>query len=166
MIDPGDVLEARSRVAIFADVGGIDVRGVLAGGVDTVVARRAVAGYRTVIELGITPGVGVVAVVASIRTLYMRGGFSFGDGAVVARATGSQHGVVVDSRHVLECRGRMAILADVGGIDVRGVLARGINTVMARRTIAADIGVIEGCIGPRVCCVTIFTRVTGGQVVG
>ena len=60
----------------------------------------------------------------------------------------------------------MAIFIHIGRVNVRGIFARGVYTIVARRTVAADIGVIEGRIGPRICCVAIFTRVAGGEVVG
>ena len=89
-------------MAIFTDVGGVDVGGVFAGGVHAIVARRTVAGYRTVIKLSVVPRVGVVAVLTSIAACDVVCGLTFGDGAVVARATGAKHSVVVDSGDVLE----------------------------------------------------------------
>ena len=49
-------------MAILAAIGGIDVRGIFACGIHTVVARSTVATDRRVIELGVTPRVGIVAV--------------------------------------------------------------------------------------------------------
>ena len=55
MIDTRYILECRGRVTIFADIRGVNVSGVFACRIYAIVARRAVAGYRTVIELGIAP---------------------------------------------------------------------------------------------------------------
>ena len=60
----------------------------------------------------------------------------------------------------------MTVFTDVGGVNVGCAFTCGINTVMARRTVTADIGVIKGSIGPRVRSVAIFTGVAGGKVVG
>ena len=81
-------------------------------------------------------------------------------------ATGAQYRVVINPRHILECRGRVTIFADICGVNVRGIFASGVYAVMARRTITADVGVIEGRISPRIGCMAIFTRVAGGEVVG
>ena len=84
VVDSRDVLEARGRVAILADIRGVNVRGVFACRIYAIVARRAVAGDGTVIELGIAPRVGVMAVVTSVRTLYVRGGFTLSNRSIVA----------------------------------------------------------------------------------
>ena len=89
-------------MTILAHIGGVDVGGVFAGGVHAIVARRTVAGYRTVIKLSVVPRVSVVAVLTRIATGDVVCGLTFGDGAVVARATRAKHSVVVDSGDVLE----------------------------------------------------------------
>jgi hypothetical protein len=144
-------------VTIFADIRGVNVRGIFTRSVYAIVAGGAVAGYCTVIELGIAPRVGVVAVVASVRTLYVRGGFSLSNRSIVTGAAGAQYRVVINPRHILECRGRVTIFTDIGRVNVRGIFASGVYAVMARRTITADVGVIEGRISPRIGCMAIFT---------
>ena len=87
MIDSRDVLKAGGRVAILTGVGGTDMGGVLAGGVYTVVARRAVAGDAGVIELGVIPRVGVVTIIAGIGARDVISRFALSGSAVVAGAT-------------------------------------------------------------------------------
>ena len=132
MVDPSHVLECRGRVTVFADIRGVNVRGIFTRSVHAVVAGGAVAGYRTVIELGIAPRVGVVAVVASVRTLYVRGGFSLSNRSIVTGATGTQDRVVINPRHILECRGRVTVFADIRGVNVRGIFTRSVHAVVAR----------------------------------
>ena len=132
VVDSRHVLECRGRMAILADVCGIDVRGIFARGVHTVVAGGAVARDCAVIELGIAPRVGVVAVVASVRTLYVRGGFSLSNRSIVTGATGAQYRVVINPRHILECRGRVTVFADIRGVNVRGIFTRSVHAVVAR----------------------------------
>ena len=117
-------------MTILTDVGGVDVGGVFTGGVYAIVAGGAVAGYCTVIELGIAPRVGVVAVVASVRTLYVRGGFSLSNRSIVTGAAGAQYRVVINPRHILECRGRVTIFADICGVNVRGIFTRSVYAIV------------------------------------
>ena len=58
----------------------------------------------------------------------------------------------------------MAILAHVGGLNVRGVLADGIGAVVTTRTVAADVGVIEICGDPASRKVAIGAVITARQV--
>jgi hypothetical protein len=58
-------------MTILTNIGCTDVGRVLTRRIDAIVARRAVAGYRTVIELGIAPRVGVVTIFAVVATCDM-----------------------------------------------------------------------------------------------
>ena len=71
-----------------------------------------------------------MAVVAGVTTLDMGCWFTLGSSAVVARATGAQHGIVVNSCDVLEGRGRVAIFAHIRGVNVRGIFARSVHTIV------------------------------------
>ena len=157
VVDSSDILEAGSCMAIFTHIRGVNVRGVLTGGVHAVMAARAVACYCTVIKLGITPRVGVMAVIASVAASNVGCGLAFCDRAVMTRATRAKHGVVVDPRHILECRGRVAIFADIRGVNVRGVLTGGVHTIVTRGTVARDGTVIKLSITPRISVVAVVT---------
>ena len=74
-------------MAILTGVGRADVGAVLAGGVDAIVAGRAVARDAGVLELSVIPRVGVVAVITGIAAGDVISRFAFSGGAVVARAT-------------------------------------------------------------------------------
>ena len=54
------------------------------------------------IELGIVPRVGVVAVLTGVTAGDVVCGLTLGDCAVVTRAARAEHGIVVDPGHVLE----------------------------------------------------------------
>ena len=84
MIDTRHALKAGGRVAIFTHIRGVNVRGVFAGRVHAIVARGAVSRDIAVIELSITPRISVVAVVTSLRALYMCCRFTFGNRSIVA----------------------------------------------------------------------------------
>ena len=47
-------------------------------------------------------------------------------------ATGAQYRVVINPRHILECRGRVTIFADIRGVNVRGIFTRSVHAVVAR----------------------------------
>ena len=118
MVNSRNVLEAGGRVAILAAISGIDVRGIFACGIDTVVARSTVATDRRVIELGVTPSVGVVTIRTVVRRFWMRRGLALCGSTIVTGLTASHHSAVVDTRYVIPVLGRMATLTIVGDFDV------------------------------------------------
>ena len=89
-------------MAILTGVGRADVGAVLAGGVDAIVAGRAVARDAGVLELSVIPRVGVVAIITSVTTGDVISRLALGRGAVVARRAGAEHGVVIHARDVLK----------------------------------------------------------------
>jgi hypothetical protein len=113
-------------VAILAAIGGIDVRGIFACGIDPIVARSTVATDRRVIELGITPCVGVVAIHTVVRGFWMRRGLALGGSAIVARLTTADYSTVVDASYVIPVFACMTAFTIVGNFDVsQGNDARG-----------------------------------------
>ena len=82
------------------------------------------------VELGIIPRVSVVAVFTGITAGDVVCRLTLGDCTVVTRAARAEHGIVVDPSHVLECRGRVTIFADIRGVNVRGIFARGVHTIV------------------------------------
>ena len=74
--------------------------GVFAFGDPTIVTTDTIAGDARMIVAGALPGNRVVTVIAGIRTHDMPRIFAIGDNTVVATLTTSDHGNVVDSKHV------------------------------------------------------------------
>jgi hypothetical protein len=87
------------------------VTGVFAFGDPTIVTTDTIAGDARMIVAGALPGNRVVTVIAGIRTYDMPRIFAIGDNSVVATLTTSDHGNVVDSKHVGPYRGSVANLA-------------------------------------------------------
>jgi hypothetical protein len=87
------------------------VPGILALGDRPIVTTDTIAGDTLVVVAGTHPGDRIVTVIAGIRTRDMPGIFALGDNAVVTALTTSDHGNVVDSKHVGPYRGRVANLA-------------------------------------------------------
>ena len=128
------------RMAVLANIAGLNVRQMLAGGLGAVVAAGA-----------------VVAVVAArdVRRMFARRG-----DAVVAGATGSENLRVVYCGNRLEGDRAMAILADIGRLDVRWPLSHCGGAVMAPHAIPGDANVIEhgrqpGCHGVAVLALIV-----------
>ncbi len=70
-----------------------------------------IAGDAGMIVAGTHPGKSVVTVFADIAAHDMPGMFALGDHVVVATLTTSDHGNVIDSKHIVPYRGRVANLA-------------------------------------------------------
>ena len=66
---------------------------------------------------------------------------------------------MVDSCHGGEVAGVMAVLADIGCLNMRGVLAGGRRAVMATDAVAADIAVIEPTGGPAIGGMTVVAGI-------
>lgn len=105
-------------MAILATIGGIDVRGILACGIDPIVARSTVATDRRVIELGITPGVGVVAIHTVVRRFWMRRGLALRCRTIVTRLTAANDGTVINARYSVPVLASVATFTIVGDLDV------------------------------------------------
>ncbi len=60
----------------------------------------------------------------------------------------------------------MAVLTEVGAVDMLGVLAGGGGAVVAGHTIAADTGMVEDRRCPGIGGVAVLTGITAGNVIG
>jgi hypothetical protein len=84
---------------------------ILTFGDPAIVTTDTIAADTHVIVAGAHPGDRIVTVVAAIRTHHVPGIFALGDNAVMTALTTSDHGDVIDSKHVGPYRGRVANLA-------------------------------------------------------
>lgn len=130
-------------VAILADIRGLDVRRVFTDRIAAVMATETVIHDICVIECCRYPPDGCMAIVAVISTRDMRWGFPRRDRTVVASGAGTHHlGVVYDiNRRKNDVV--MAVLTDFRRLDMRGILADCISSVVAAEAISRDIDVIE-----------------------
>lgn len=135
----------RIAMAILAHIAGLDVVVALTRRRDTVVTVGAVASNGGVIEGRRHPGCGVVAGFAAIVTLDVGGVLTGRDGAIVATGAGADDISMVDPNHRYPSSTvtGMAILAEVVGQNVRAVLAGRGRSVVAARTVAGHVVVIE-----------------------
>ena len=142
-------------VAVLANIGGLNMRGVLARRIGTVVTAHAIAGDIHMIEVGGRPSCGRMAVVAVDAANDMVGVLAGGDNAVMAGAASTQHGTVINGEYRGESVSRMTVLAGVGRQDVSRVLPNCIYAIVAGDTIARDIRMIKDgrCPGRRVVAV-------------
>ena len=151
-------------VAALACVGRIDVRQAFACNLRIVVTANAVVGDASVIERRRNPRVRRMTIIAGITARKMRRVFTGGCCAVVAGEAGA------DDLRVIHGVGRVpddivvAILADIGGVDMCQALAGGIGAVMTIDAVACDIGMIEVGRNPRRGRMAIVAGVAAGDV--
>ena len=133
----------RRGVAILADVGCLDVRQSLTDGIHAVVATNTVIHDVDVVEVGGQPRDCRVAVIAVIAAGYVRRVFAGRYYAVVTGAAGANDLGMVDGVNRYPDVRRMTVLANIGRLDMRQVLARSVGAIVATGTVARNIYVIE-----------------------
>ena len=143
VIDGHDGRKHIRGVAVVTDIRRLDVCRVLTGCVRTVVAAKTVAGDVQVIEIRGQPADCAVAVIAIVTAGYMRRVLAAGNDAVVAGATTPDHLGVVDSHHGCKCSRGVAVLTDIGRLNVFRVLARCVRTVVTGATSTQNLCVID-----------------------
>ena len=107
---------------------------------------------------------GGVAIIAVVTTREMSGMLSGGSDAIVTRPTAAEHLCMVHQVGWRKGHRVMAVLANIGGLHVRRVLAGRIGAVMAAGTVAADVDVIKVCGHPAIAGMTIVTGVAARNV--
>lgn len=151
-------------VTVFADVGRRRVSRTFTGGVGAIVAADAVPRDIRVIKVRGCPGDSRVAVVAVIATGDVRRVFAGGYRAIVASVASTNHLSMVDYIRWYPRIRRVAILANIGSLNVVLILARRVDPVVATDAVTRNIHVVEVCWQPARCRVTVLTVVTAGDV--
>lgn len=128
----------RIAMAVFTQIGGLDMIGVLARRRGAVMAAVAVVRGDRVIEIGRYPSAARMTTRAVIAARDVGIVLALCDSAVVAAIAGALNLVVIDADHGSPIRGTVACLAHVAGLDVICALASGCNTVMAAGTTAGN----------------------------
>ena len=151
-------------VAIFANIGGLDVHRILARRAVAGVTRGAAADDTGMVEVRREPCHRGMAIITVIAAGDVGGILARSDNAVMAGTTGAQHLRVVD--HV--CRRPqvtvVAVLTDFGGLDMCRVLARRLDAVMAACTVGHNVGVIKSGREPSCRRMTIVAIVAAREV--
>jgi len=156
---PGD-----RGVTVLTDVCCQDMRRVLTRCLRPIVTADAVVGDIGVVEGCRRPGDRCVAVIAVIAAGKVGRVLAFGDVAIMAGEAGANNLGVID--HVGRRKGHVvvAVLADIGRIDMRWILARCIGAVMAADAVVGEIGVIEVGRDPPVGCMAVVAVITAGDM--
>lgn len=126
-------------VAVLANYGGLYVGRVLARRGGSIVTTAAVVENIGVIEIGWQPGRAGVTVVAIRAARNMRWMFAGRGNAVVAGAAFAQNLRVIHRECWCPDIWVVAVLADVGRLYVREVLASGIDAVVATYAVARNV---------------------------
>ena len=140
--------------------------GLVARGARRVAAVIARIGRRRVSEHQCRPVRSLMTGVALQRCSEVIARCARGLCAIVAIRTGSQHVVVVHPDHGNPGRGTVAVLTQVVGLDVLGVLSGGGGAVVAAGAVAGHVAVIERRTRPAVGGVTVVAGVAAGDMVG
>lgn len=82
----------------------------------------------------------------------------------MAGTAGTQDLSVIDECGRLPERCAMAIFADIGGLDMRRVLADGFHSVVTAKTVASDIGMVKDGGSPEGRLMAIVALFTTGDV--
>ena len=140
------------------------MRRIFAGRFCAVMAAYAVAGDVDVIEVRGQPADGAVTIVTGVTTGNMRQVFAYRDDAIMAGAASPDNLRVVNRHYGCENIGRVAVLAHIGRLNVRHILARRVGAVVTANAIARDVDVIEVRRQPGDGTVTVIAIVAAGYV--
>ena len=119
------------RVAVLANIGGLNVRCVFTGRIGTIVAAKTVTRNIYVIKVCGEPADGGMTVLAVVATTYVIRRFSGRCHTIVTRTTGTNHLCMVDgeSRHPYVWS--MTVLANIGRLYMVWMLAGRFDAVVA-----------------------------------
>ena len=164
MIDPVHRYPHNIVVAVLADVGRLDMCRILASCIGAVVAADAASDSVRVVEECRCPGNRRVAIVTIVTTVDMGWMLTCSYRAVMAGGTAAYNLRMVDP--VCGCKedAVMTVLADIGRLDMRRVLADGLCAVVAAEAIARYVDVIEVGRYPTVGRVAIVTGIAACDV--
>lgn len=118
------------------------------------------------VELGARPAIGGMAVITAIIALDVTCTLAARRPAVVAAHAGADRCRVVNPRHRFPAARDMAVLADVGRLNMGRRLTGRLSAVMTAGTIARHRSVIEPTATPAVGGVAILAAIIACDVVG
>jgi len=130
-------------VAVLADVCCLNVSKVFANSVGTVVAVDAATRDVDMVKIRRQPANRRMTIVAIFSAGYVVGIFPGCRQAIMTGATCPGYLYMVYGVDRRKCVGVVAVLADVGGLDVCQILAGRIRTVVTAGTVVSDVYVVE-----------------------
>ncbi len=130
-------------VAVLANIRRRNMCIALANSFDAIVTTDARTRDADVVEIGRQPAGGCMTVVTIVAAGDVRRVFASCRHAIVSRAAGAQNLCMVNGECWRVGHSAVAILANVGGLDVRWSLAGGCDAIVTGDAIANDAGVIE-----------------------
>ncbi len=156
--------EYHAIVTVLTNIGRLDVGRVLADCIGPVVAAKAVASDRAVVEVCRNPAVGRVALIAGIAATYVWRILSGGNRAVVAGRTRADDLRMIDPVRRCEDKIVMTVLANIGRLEVGRVFADGVATVVATKTVGHDVRVFKKRRCPAVSCMAVVAVISAADV--
>jgi len=146
-------------MAVFANAARLNMRRILAGSIYTVMAAEAVVDNVGVIESGWYPAHGCVAVIAGVDTGDMCRVLAFGDRAIVAGVTGTYHVDVIHPVCRCEDSNIVAVLTEIGGLNMRRVFTDRIRAIVTAEAVIGDIDMVDVGRSPARCRMAVITGV-------
>ena len=140
------------------------MRWVFASCLNAIVAAGAVPGNTDVIEVRWQPASGGMAIITVIVTGNMSWVFACCCNAIVTRSARSDDLRMVDRRRRYKSTRIVAILANIGRLNMAYRLADGIDSVVTARAIIDDADVIKIGRAPRYRGVTVVTNIAAWHV--
>ncbi len=153
-------------VAVFTNAACLDMRRILAGSIHTVMAAEAVVDDVRMIESGRSPACGCVAVVAGITTGDMCQVLAFGNRAVVAGVTGTNHVGMVHPVRWCENGNVVAVLTNISGLNMRRDLAGRIHAIVTAEAVIADIDMLDVGRSPARCRMAVIAGIAATYMGG
>lgn len=153
-------------VTVFANVRGLNMGGMFASCLNAVVTTEAVPDDAGVIEVRRSPCHGRVTVITAIAAVDMCRMLARRHDSVMTGCAGTEYLCVIDDEHRREDIGAVAVFADIGCLNMCGILAGGFGAIVAVDTIPRNIDVIEVCGQPAGCRMTIVAGIAACNVVG
>ncbi len=151
-------------VAVLAHVGRRYMGWVFADGIRTVVAAPTVAGDIDVIEISRYPACGGMTIVTIIAAIHVRRVLAGGRNAVVTGAARTDDLRMIDDKCGSKYVSGMAVLTDIGRLDMRGVFADSFGAVVAIEAAASDVDVVEVRWQPANRRVAVVAVIVAGNV--
>ena len=146
-------------MAVLTNIAGLNVFNVLAKCIGTVMAAKAIIRDVDMIEIGWYPGLRCVAIITGIAARDMQQVFSGCSDAVMAGIAGADNLCVINSVCWRKNYVVVAILAEVGRLNVHRRFSGRRAAIVASRTIRGDADVIESRRHPAVGCVAVIAVV-------
>ena len=118
MIDERRWIPGSRTVAVLTNIAGLQVRTVLTGCIDAVMATKAASRDIRMVEYCGQPGAGLVTIVTLVTGNDVTGGLAGGNEVVMTRITAARHRRMIHECHRAPCVRRVTVTADLRALHM------------------------------------------------